>query len=112
MILPATYVAITTFHQEMAPTLLIIAIAAQREAVPFPASFEALLMEITFEVLREAGSRLPRAIGQAVSIVGALVIGQAAIQANIVSPAMVIIVSLTAISNFAIPSFDMAITRS
>ena len=109
MILPATYVAITTFHQEMAPTLLIIAIAAQREAVPFPAYFEALLMEITFEVLREAGSRLPRAIGQAVSIVGALVIGQAAIQANIVSPAMVIIVSLTAISNFAIPSFDMAI---
>ena len=60
MILPATYVAITTFHQEMAPTLLIIAIAAQREAVPFPAYFEALLMEITFEVLREAGVQITK----------------------------------------------------
>lgn len=110
MVLPSAYVAITTFHQEMAPTLFIIAIAAQREAVPFPAYFEALLMEITFEILREAGIRLPRSIGQAVSIVGALVIGQAAIQANIVSPAMVIIVSFTAIANFSIPSFEMAVS--
>jgi len=107
---PATYVAVTTFHQEMIPTLLIITIAAQREAVPFPAFVEALLMETTFEILREAGVRLPKAVGQAVSIVGALVIGQAAIQAGIVSPAMVIVVSITAIANFSIPSYSMAIS--
>jgi spore germination protein KA len=110
LIAPATYVAVTTFHQEMVPTTLIVAIAAQREAVPFPAFVEALLMELTFEILREAGIRLPKAIGSAVSIVGALVIGQAAVQASIVSPAMVIIVSITAIASFATPSFDMAIS--
>lgn len=86
-----------------------IAIAAQRENVPFPAFIEALIMEILFEILREAGLRLPRAVGQAVSIVGALVIGQAAVQAGIVSPVMVIVVSLTAIANFSTPSFAMAI---
>lgn len=110
LIAPATYIAITTYHQEMIPTLLIIAIAAQREAVPFPAFFEAVMMEITFEILREAGVRLPRSIGQAVSIVGALVIGQAAVEAGIVSPAMVIVVSITAISSFATPSFSMAVS--
>ena len=110
IIAPATYVAVTTFHQEMVPTTLIVAIAAQREAVPFPAFVEALVMELTFEILREAGIRLPKAIGSAVSIVGALVIGQAAVQASIVSPAMVIIVSITAIASFATPSFDMAIS--
>ncbi|WP_282137457.1 spore germination protein [Rossellomorea aquimaris] len=110
LIAPASFVAVTTFHQEMVPTTLIVAIAAQREAVPFPAFVEALLMEITFEILREAGIRLPKAIGSAVSIVGALVIGQAAVQASIVSPAMVIIVSITAIASFATPSFDMAIS--
>ncbi|MGE7307999.1 spore germination protein [Priestia megaterium] len=110
LIAPATYVAVTTFHQEMVPTTLIVAIAAQRESVPFPAFVEALLMEVTFEILREAGIRLPKAIGSAVSIVGALVIGQAAVQAGIVSPAMVIIVSITAIASFATPSFDMAIS--
>ncbi|MFE7084038.1 spore germination protein [Priestia megaterium] len=109
LIAPATYVAVTTFHQEMVPTTLIVAIAAQREAVPFPAFVEALLMEVTFEILREAGIRLPKAVGSAVSIVGALVIGQAAVQASIVSPAMVIVVSITAIANFATPAFDMAI---
>jgi spore germination protein KA len=110
LIAPATYVAVTTFHQEMVPTTLIVAIAAQREAAPFPAFVEALLMEVTFEILREAGIRLPKAIGAAVSIVGALVIGQAAVQASIVSPAMVIVVSITAIASFATPSFDMAIS--
>ncbi|QCJ42349.1 spore germination protein [Bacillus sp. S3] len=106
---PALYIAMTTFHQEMIPTSMAIAIAAQRENVPFPAFIEALIMEILFEILREAGLRLPRAVGQAVSIVGALVIGQAAVQAGIVSPVMVIVVSLTAIANFATPSFAMAI---
>ena len=69
---PAAYIAGTTFHQEMIPTSMAIAIAAQRENVPFPAFVEALIMEVTFEILREAGLRLPRAVGQAVSIVGAL----------------------------------------
>ncbi|WP_191269145.1 spore germination protein [Neobacillus kokaensis] len=107
---PSLYIAATTFHQEMIPTTLAIAIAAQRENVPFPAFVEALIMEVTFEILREAGLRLPRAVGQAVSIVGALVIGQAAVQASIVSPVMVIVVSITAIANFSTPVFAMAIS--
>lgn len=106
---PSLYIAVTTFHQEMIPTPMVIAIAAQRENVPFPAFIEALIMEVTFEILREAGLRLPRSVGQAVSIVGALVIGQAAVQAGFVSPVMVIVVALTAIANFATPSFPMAI---
>lgn len=110
IIAPSVYIASTTFHQEMIPTQLVIIIAAQRENVPFPAFVEALIMEITFEILREAGIRMPRAVGSAISIVGALVIGQAAVQAGIVSPAMVIIVSITAIANFATPSFTMAIS--
>ncbi|WP_148347885.1 spore germination protein [Bacillus rubiinfantis] len=107
---PSLYIAGTTYHQEMIPTTLVIAIAAQRENIPFPAFFEALIMEVTFEILREAGLRLPRAVGQAVSIVGALVIGQAAVQASIVSPVMVIVVSITAIANFSTPVFAMAIS--
>lgn len=107
---PAAYIAATTFHQEMIPTLLLVAIAAQREAVPFPAFVEAIIMEVAFEILREAGVRMPKAIGSAVSIVGALVIGQAAVQAGIVSPAMVIIVAITAIASFATPSFAIAIS--
>ncbi|RSL32343.1 spore germination protein [Salibacterium salarium] len=106
---PAVYVGATTFHQEMIPTQLLVVVAAQREAVPFPAVIEAFIMEITFEILREAGIRMPKAVGQTVSIVGALVIGQAAVQAGIVSPAMVIIVAITAIASFATPSYDMAI---
>ncbi|WP_199426235.1 spore germination protein [Thermaerobacillus caldiproteolyticus] len=110
LVAPAVYISATTFHQEMIPTPLVIAIAAQREAVPFPAFVEALIMEVTFEILREAGVRLPRAVGQAVSIVGALVIGQSAVEAGIVSSAMVIIVSITAIASFATPSFAIAIS--
>ncbi|WP_409342925.1 spore germination protein [Paenibacillus sp. MBLB4367] len=107
---PSLYIAITTFHQEMLPTQLLIGLAAQREGVPFPAFIEALMMEITFEILREAGIRMPRTIGQAVSIVGTLVIGQAAVEAGIVSAAMVIVVSITAISNFVFPSINMSIS--
>ena len=109
LLTPSIYIAITTFHQEMLPTPLLISIAAQREGVPFPAFLEALLMEATFEILREAGIRMPRAIGPAISIVGALVLGQAAVQAGIVSAVMVIVVSLTAISSFVAPSYVMSI---
>lgn len=107
---PSLYIAITTFHQEMLPTQLLISLAAQREGVPFPAFFEALGMEITFEILREAGVRMPKAIGQAVSIVGTLVIGTAAVDAGIVSAAMVIVVSITAIASFVLPGFNLSIS--
>lgn len=108
LLVPAGYIAVTTFHQEMIPTALLISIAAQREGVPFPTLAEGLLMEFTFEILREAGIRMPRAIGPAISIVGALVLGQAAVEAGIISAAMVIVVSITAISSFAIPNYEMS----
>ncbi|MBL0386312.1 spore germination protein [Tumebacillus sp. ITR2] len=108
--LPSLYIAITTFHQEMMPTNLLLSIAAARESSPFPALVEAFAMEITFEALREAGVRLPKTVGQAVSIVGALVIGQAAVQAGIVSAPMVIVVSLTGIANFTIPRYTFALS--
>lgn len=107
---PSFYVAVTTFHQEMIPTTLLLAIAQAREQVPFPTVIEALLMEITFEALREASIRLPRQVGPALSIVGALVIGQAAIQASIVSPLIVIVVAITAIASFMIPHYDASNT--
>lgn len=110
LLLPSIYVAATTFHQEMIPTPLAISIAAQREGVPFPALVEALFMEFFFEILREAGIRLPMQVGQAVSIVGALVIGQAAVQAGLVSAATVIVVAMTGIASFSIPAFNVAIT--
>lgn len=94
------YVAVITFHQEMLPTALLLSISAQREAVPFPAFIEVLFMEIAFEILREAGVRLPRQVGQAVSIVGALIIGEAAVRAGLIAPATVIVVALTGISSF------------
>lgn len=106
---PALYVAITTFHQEMLPTALLLTLAATREGIPFPSVVEALMMEIAFEALREAGVRLPRPIGQAVSIVGALVIGQAAVQAGIVSAPMVIVVAITGIASFTFPRFNLGV---
>lgn len=110
LLTPSFYIAITTFHQEMIPTNLLISLVGQREGVPFPAFVEALIMEITFEILREAGIRLPKSIGQSVSIVGTLVIGQAAVDAGLVSAAMVIVVAITAIANFALPAFNLGIS--
>ncbi|MDI6632234.1 MAG: spore germination protein [Bacillota bacterium] len=103
------YVAVTTFHQEMIPFRLLLSIAAAREGVPLPAVMEALAMETVFELLREAGIRLPRPVGQAVSIVGALVIGEAAVTAGVVSPLMVIVVATAGIASFATPSYELAI---
>jgi spore germination protein KA len=76
---PAIYIAMITHHQALVPTVLLVSIAAQREPIPFPAIIEAFIMELTFEVLREAGIRMPRAVGSALSIVGALILGQAAV---------------------------------
>ena len=110
LVLPSLYVAITTYHQELMPTQLLISVQAQREGVPFPAVFEILMMELTFEVLREAGIRMPRAVGQTVSIVGALVIGQAAVEAGLVSNVLVIIVAFTAIASFVSPIYNFSIS--
>ncbi|MDG5786805.1 spore germination protein [Evansella sp. AB-P1] len=110
LLFPSMYVAILTYHQEMLPTTLIISIAESRERVPFPALIEALLMEIMFEILREAGIRLPKQVGPAVGIVGALVIGEAAVQAGIVSAPMVIVVAVTGIASFAIPRYNAGIS--
>lgn len=104
---PSLFIAFISFHSELIPTPLLVSLSAQRHGIPFPVFIEALLMEFTFEFLREAGVRMPRPIGQAVSIVGALVLGQAAVQAGIVSSAMVIVVAGTAIASFTIPHVSM-----
>ncbi|MBY9079898.1 spore germination protein [Paenibacillus sp. HN-1] len=101
--IPAMYVAWVTYAQEMVPTKLLLSIAASRMAVPFPTIVEAVLMILTFEILREAGARIPTSIGQAVSIVGALVLGQAAVDARIVSAPMVIVVGVTGITTLLNP---------
>ncbi|MCD9024614.1 spore germination protein [Cohnella silvisoli] len=110
LVTPSFYIAVTTFHQELLPTTLLYNLASQREGVPFPAFVEALMMEVTFEILREASVRMPRTIGQSISIVGTLVIGQAAVEAGLVTAAMVIVVSITAIANFVMPAFNLGIT--
>ncbi len=106
--LPAVYVAITTFHQEMIPTDLILAIAAARETVPLPTVVEVFMMEFAFELIREAGLRVPGVIGNTLGIVGALILGQAAVQAGIVSPILIIIVAVTGLASFSIPNYSMA----
>ncbi|MFF2448793.1 spore germination protein [Neobacillus sp. NPDC058068] len=107
LFLPSIYVALTTYQPRLIPTTLLISVSAAREGVPFPSIIEALIMEFVFEGLREAGIRLPKAVGSAVSIVGALVIGQAAVQAGIVSAPMVIVVATTGIASFAIPRYNL-----
>jgi spore germination protein KA len=108
LVLPAFYVSVTTFHQEMIPTKLAVAIIASKQGVPFPTYMEVLLMLFAFEVLLEAGLRLPQVVGQAVSIVGALVVGQAAISAHILSPGVVIIIAAAGITGFVVPSQDLS----
>lgn len=105
---PALYIAITSFTPGIIPTKLALSIAATREGVPFPAFIEAIIMELTLELLREAGVRLPRPIGSTIGIVGGLVIGQAAVSAGIVSPIMVIVVAITAIASFTIPNYEVS----
>ena len=99
---PGVYIALTTFNQEMIPLELLTSFASQRSTVPFPAFFEALLMFISFEILRESDYRIPNVSNSALSIVGALILGEAAVNAGIVSPIMIIIVAITAISALVI----------
>ncbi|MGE5450109.1 MAG: spore germination protein, partial [Methanomassiliicoccales archaeon] len=108
LLAPALYVSTITFHQEMVPTALLVTIVNARQAVPFPLVVEALLMELSFELLREAGVRLPQAVGPAVSIVGALVLGDAGVRAGLVSTPMVVVVAFTGICSFVIPVYSMA----
>lgn len=109
LLTPAFYIAVTNFHVEMLPTDLMLAIAATRERIPFPVIWEILFMEIIFEILREAGIRIPTALGPTIGIVGALILGQAAVDANIVSPILVIVVALTGLASFAIPDISLNI---
>lgn len=108
LMLPALYVSATSFHQEMIPTTLALRIAAGREGTAFPAVIEAILLEAQFELLREAGLRIPRKVGTAVSIVGVLVIGQALVAAGVVSPIMITVVGGTAVASFAVPIFAVS----
>lgn len=108
--LPALYIAITAFHPGMLPTDLVLSIAATREGVPFSSVLESLIMVLALEILREAGIRLPGPIGQTIGIVGGLVVGEAAVKASLVSPIMVIVVAVSAISSFSIPNHSIAIT--
>ncbi|WII38072.1 spore germination protein [Paenibacillus thiaminolyticus] len=107
---PSLYISFISFHQGLIPTKLALSIAETRAGVPFPALIEALIMEVALEILREAGLRLPKPIGQTIGIVGGLVIGEAAVRAGIISPIMIIVVGLTAISSFAIPQYNAGIT--
>jgi len=106
--LPGLYLAMTNFHTQILPTPLLLSFWEARIGVPFPAALEVLLMELSFELLREAGVRLPGAMGNTIGIVGGLIIGQAAVDANLVSPIVVIVVAFTALCSFAIPNEEFA----
>lgn len=108
LLLPGLYISITNFHQELIPSELLYAIVATRETVPFPIVFEILVMELSFELIREASIRVPSPVGQTIGIVGALILGQAAVEASVVSPILIIVVSLTAICSFTIPDFSLS----
>ncbi|ADO54663.1 MULTISPECIES: spore germination protein [Paenibacillus] len=107
---PALYISFISFHPGLIPTKLVISIIGTRQGVPFPSVIEVMILEISIEILREAGIRLPKPIGPAMGIVGGLVIGDAAVNAGIVSPFLVIVVAVTAISSFSIPTYSAGIT--
>ena len=108
MTLPGLYLAVTNFHTQILPTTLLLSFADARSGVPFPAVIEVIIMELSFELLREAGVRLPGAMGNTIGIVGGLIIGQAAVEANLVSPIVVIVISFTALCSFAVPNEEFA----
>lgn len=106
LLTPALYIALTTFNPEIIPSELLTSIAIQRDGVPFPTAFEVFIMIIAFEILRESDIRIPNAMGAAVSIVGALILGEAAVSAGIVSPIVIIIVAITSISGLLFTDID------
>ena len=108
VLLPGFFIAMTAFHLQMIPTQLALSIMASKLDVPFSTQFEVLVMLLAFEVLQEAGLRLPNTIGQSVSIIGALVVGQAAVDAKIVSPAVIIVAAAAGMAGFTIPYQDFS----
>ena len=110
MFMPALYVAVTNFHQELLPTDLVFAISAMRRSIPFPVRVELLIMEISFELIREASLRVPAPIGSTIGIIGGLILGEAAVSANLVTPLLIIIVAVTGICSYAIPDFSLNFT--
>jgi len=108
MTLPGFYLVVTNFHTQILPTSLLLSFAEARAGVPFPAVLEVILMELAFELLREAGVRIPGSIGSTIGIVGGIIIGQAAVEANLVSPIVVIVVAFTALCSFAVPNEEFA----
>ena len=108
VLLPGLYLAITLFHQEIIPTYLLYSISASRENVPFPSIVELLLMDLSFEMIREAGLRMPGPIGSTLGIVGGLILGQAAVSAKIVSPIMIIVIAITGIGSFATADYSLS----
>lgn len=103
----AIYIAVTSFHSEMIPPDLLLAIAGSREKVPFPVFFEIILMEAAFELIREAGLRVPNPMGPTIGIVGALILGQAAVEANIISPIVIIVVALSGLTSFTMSDISL-----
>lgn len=110
LLLPGIYISVTNYHQELIPTELLFTIAAARESVPFPTFVEILLMEVSFELIREAGLRVPTPLGSTIGIVGALILGEAAVSASLVSPVLIIIIAITGICSFSIPDFSLNFT--
>jgi spore germination protein KA len=108
-LLPALYVGVVMFHQEMIPTELLDSIVRTKENVPFPTIIEIMLLEISFELIREGGIRVPGVIGQTLGIIGALILGQAAVTAGLVSPILIIVVAVTGLGSFAIPNYPLGI---
>ena len=108
VVLPSIYLSLSYFHPEALPTELLLAIAGAREKVPFPTLFELAIMELAFEFIREAGLRVPGMLGSTIGIVGAIILGQAAVTANLVSPVMVVIVAFTGLASFTIPDYRLA----
>jgi len=106
LFMPALYLAATTFHPEMLPAGLLVSIAKSRLSIPYPAMLELLLMELAFEMIREAGERIPGPLGSTIGIVGGLILGEAAVSAGIVSRICVVIIAFTALGNFAIPQYQ------
>lgn len=108
-LLPGMYTGLILFHQEMIPTSLLSSIISSRVAVPFPTIVELLLMEISFELIREGGIRVPGVTGNTLGIIGALILGQAAVQAGLVSPILIIIVAVSGLGSFAIPNYSLSL---
>lgn len=109
ILLPGMYVALTLYHDEMIPTPLLMSIISGRENVPFPSIIEILMMEVAFDLIREGGIRIPGVIGQTLGIIGALILGQAAVAAGLVSPVLIIIVAISGLGSFSIPNYSLSL---